>query len=267
MLTRKPVNRRRDEQLRAAWLKRLDWRQLSLAGGGLAAVGCAAFALLWLLDQPIQRITVEGSFQRVSAVDIEKAARGRVAGAGLVSVKLPEVCAALRQLAWIDQVTVQRSWPRGLRVQVTEQVAVARWNDTDLVNARGELFKSDARFMPAGLPQLSGPEGTAPDVVQRYLGSQGRMVEGGMRLVALQVDARGAWDFTLDNGVNVRLGRGQVDERYQRFVDVVLRMVSERAADIAYVDMRYTNGFAIGWRGNPTRLARHPATQELHPDA
>ena len=93
------------------------------------------------------------------------------------------------------------------------------------------------------------------------------MVEGGMRLVALQVDARGAWDFTLDNGVNVRLGRGQVDERYQRFVDVVLRMVSERAADIAYVDMRYTNGFAIGWRGNPTRLARHPAPQELHPDA
>jgi hypothetical protein len=38
-------------------------------------------------------------------------------------------------------------------------------------------------------------------------------------------------------------------------------MVSERAADIAYVDMRYTNGFAIGWRGNATRLAlqRAPA--------
>jgi cell division septal protein FtsQ len=26
-------------------------------------------------------------------------------------------------------------------------------------------------------------------------------------------------------------------------------MVCQRAADIAYVDMRYTNGFAVGWRG------------------
>jgi len=32
-------------------------------------------------------------------------------------------------------------------------------------------------------------------------------------------------------------------------------MISQRAADIAYVDMRYSNGFAIGWRGGSTRLA------------
>jgi cell division protein FtsQ len=103
--------------------------------------------------------------------------------------------------------------------------------------------------------------------VQRYLGSQGRMVEAGMRLVAVELDARGAWNFTLDNGVNVRLGRGQVEDRYQRFVDVALRMVSERAADISYVDMRYTNGFAIGWRGSPTRLVRGTDQKELKPDA
>ena len=31
--------------------------------------------------------------------------------------------------------------------------------------------------------------------------------------------------------------------------------VTERGEDIAYVDMRYTNGFAIGWRGNATHTA------------
>jgi cell division protein FtsQ len=224
-------------------------------------------ALLWLLNQPIERITVEGSFQRVSAVDIEKVARQRIAGAGLISVRLASVRESLRQLPWIDGVTVQRSWPRGLRLQVTEQVAVARWNDTDLVNARGELFKSDARFAPTELPQLLGPPGTEADVVQRYLASQGRMVEAGMRLVTVELDARGAWDFTLDNGVNVRLGRSQVEDRYQRFIAVALRMVSERATDISYVDMRYTNGFAIGWRGSPTRLARSTDKEDLKPDA
>ncbi len=28
-----------------------------------------------------------------------------------------------------------------------------------------------------------------------------------------------------------------------------VKVVSQRAGDIDYVDMRYTNGFAIGWRG------------------
>jgi len=31
--------------------------------------------------------------------------------------------------------------------------------------------------------------------------------------------------------------------------------VCQRAADIAYVDMRYSNGFAVGWRGGAPRLA------------
>jgi cell division septal protein FtsQ len=37
--------------------------------------------------------------------------------------------------------------------------------------------------------------------------------------------------------------------------------VCQRAADIAYVDMRYTNGFAVGWRGAGGRQGKesHPA--------
>jgi cell division septal protein FtsQ len=34
-----------------------------------------------------------------------------------------------------------------------------------------------------------------------------------------------------------------------------LKLVTQRGEDIAYVDMRYTNGFAIGWRGNAARGA------------
>lgn len=255
MLTRRRNNRRREER-RWRWQSpKLPWRQLSLAGGSLAVLGMFAAALLWLLDQPIERIVVEGSFQRVSAMDVEKATRVRIAGAGLVSVKLPVVRDALRNLAWVDDVSVERQWPRGLRVRVTEQVAAARWNDDGLINARGEQFRTEARFIPPELPLLTGPDGAEPLVAARYFSIQGKLVEAGMRLTAVHLDARGAWDLTLDNGVSVRMGRRQIDERFARFTDVTLRLVAARAADIAYVDMRYTNGFAIGWRNNPTRLA------------
>jgi cell division protein FtsQ len=70
-----------------------------------------------------------------------------------------------------------------------------------------------------------------------------------MRLATLELDARGAWNMTLDNGVVVRLGRQRMEQRFDLFMRVAAKLVSQRATDIAYVDMRYGNGFAIGWKG------------------
>ena len=63
-----------------------------------------------------------------------------------------------------------------------------------------------ATHVPAELPRLSGPEGTESQVAQRYLSAQGRMLEAGMRIAALRLDERGAWEMDLDSGVTVRLG-------------------------------------------------------------
>ena len=139
-----------------------------------------------------------------------------------------------------------------------EHVPAARWGERGLLNTRGELFTGDARHMPPELPQLSGPEGKQSLVARRYLATQGRLIEAGMRLTALRLDARGAWEIDLNNGVTVRLGRRQVDERFETFMKTAVKLIAQRGAEISYVDMRYTNGFAIGWR----RGAAQSDTQE-----
>lgn len=110
--------------------------------------------------------------------------------------------------------------------------------------------------MPPELAELSGPQGKEATVAQRYLAAQGRLVQAGLRLTAMRLDARGAWEFDLSNGVTVRLGRRQIDERFEKFMDAALKLVTQRGDDISYVDMRYTNGFAIGWRGGATHGAK-----------
>jgi cell division protein FtsQ len=223
------------------------------------AVGLAALTLLVLLlqhalDRPVTAVAVEGRFQRVSPLEVEQAVRERLQGAGLVSADLDGVRRSLEALPWVDRASVARAWPTGLKVNLSEQVAAARWGANGLLNSRGELFISEARFVPVELPRLSGPLGTEGAVAQRYLAIQGRLAEGGVRLAALRLDARGAWEIDLDNGVSVRLGRRDVDERFERFAAAALRLVAQRGAEIAYVDMRYSNGFATGWR-NGTRVA------------
>ncbi len=215
---------------------------------GLAVAAAVSALLLAALDRPIRSVAITGRFQRVSPLDVERAVNASVHGAGLVRVSLAAVSAAVERLPWVDTASVERSWPHGLTVRVVEQVPAARWADGGLVNTRGELFAGDARHIPLELPRLSGPDGSEPAVAQRYLAMQGRLAELGMRVTALRLDPRGSWEFDLDNGVTVKLGRREVDERFETFMTVAAKIVAQRASDIAYVDMRYTNGFAIGWR-------------------
>ena len=238
-------------------LPALNWRRIGLSLSGLAIIALAMLALGWLLDQPIQRVVVTGRLQRISAMDVERVVRAHLGSAGLVTVNLAAISRGLNQLPWIESAAVERSWPRGLKIEIVEQTAVARWNDAGLLNAKGELFISEPRFVPPELPQLAGPPGSEAEVTERYLGTQGRLIEIGMRLAALELDARGAWNLTLDNGVIVRLGRQQTDARFDRFMSAAAKLVSQRATDIAYVDMRYGNGFAVGWKGGAGHGTEH----------
>ena len=115
---------------------------------------------------------------------------------------------------------------------------------------RGELFVADVRHVPVELPRLSGPtKSSAPVVAARYLSVRERLIPAGLDLIRVHLDGRGSWEMTLHNGIEVRLGRKDVANRTELFLDVVADIITGRAQEIDYIDMRYGNGFTIGWKG------------------
>jgi cell division protein FtsQ len=258
----RPRNRRKPS-VRRRQLPSINWRALGITAAALAFLGVLAAGVSWALNQPIETVAVQGRFQRVAPMDVERVVKAQVHGAGLLSVDLASVRRAIHTLPWVEAVSVERHWPRGLDVLVIEQTAAARWGERGLLNTRGELFDTDERHVPPELAQLEGPPGKEGLVAQRYFAAEGRLLQAGLRLTAMRLDARGAWEFDLANGVTVRLGRRQVDERFEKFMNAALKLVTQRGEDISYVDMRYTNGFAVGWRGN----VAHAAAREGGHDA
>jgi cell division protein FtsQ len=226
-----------------------EWRSHARRAALLALIAGGLATLTWALDRPVRVISMDGSFQRVSPGQIEKAV-APFSQSGFMSADLDGIQRAVETLPWVEHARIQRRWPNSLHVTVVEQTAAARWGESGLLNTRGELFVREATHVPAELPRLSGPEGTQSQVAQRYLSVQGRMLDAGMRVAALRLDARGAWEMDLDSGVTVRLGRREVDERIERFIHTASQVIAHRLNEISYVDMRYSNGFAIGWR-NP----------------
>lgn len=259
MLSFKKRNRRQVRSDAPSLLERIDWRALGAGAGVAAGVLALGWLLMFALDRPVRRVVVEGAFQRVSPPEVESAVAEVVQG-GLASVDLRQVRRRIERIDWVDTAVVQRRWPDAIRVTIVEQVAAARWNDTGLLNARGELFIRNARYVPPELPLLEGPDGSEGAVAQLYLDAQGRLLEAGLRLTGVRLDERGAWELRLANGVQVRLGRLAVTDRLERFIALASPLVAKRLAEIMYVDMRYTNGFSVGWNA---RSALAVAPQEI----
>ncbi|HEX6572872.1 MAG TPA: cell division protein FtsQ/DivIB [Steroidobacteraceae bacterium] len=259
---RKP--RRQATRTEPQWYERLDWHAIGTSAAVAATCIVVGLLLIFAIDRPVRRVLLEGQFQRVAPPEIETAV-AQAARGGLASVDLARIRERVEAIAWVDNAVVTRVWPDAIRVVVNEQVAAARWNDTGLLNARGELFIRKARFVPPELPLLEGPDGSEADVAQLYIDAQGRLLEAGLRLTGVRLDARGAWELRLGDGLQVRLGRQEVHERLERFIRLASPMVAKRVNEISYVDMRYTNGFSVGWNAR-SALAVAP-NEDATPDA
>ena len=260
-MARKQAHRRKKKAAPKLSLPKISLRRFIAPVAAVAIVAGTFEASTRLLDSPIQSLSIRGPFQRVTPLAIEEAVSDEL-DAGFLGADLGRMRERIQALPWIDQAAVARRWPNRIAVTVTEQVPAAIWRATGLLNVRGEQFVDDARHIPAELPRLSGPEDRAAEVAKSYLDIRDRLIPIGLDVRRIELDPRGAWRVTLTNGVEIRLGRRDVGRRTDLFIDVVADVITGQAADIAYVDMRYSNGFTIGWKDG----ARLPAPGDANAD-
>ena len=246
-MARKQARRRKQKQVRTLALPTIRPGRVITPLLALLMVAATYKVSAGLLDRTIESIEISGPFQRVTALRIEEAVSDEL-DAGFLGADLGRMQTQIRALAWIDQASVARRWPNRISINVSEQIPAAIWGERGLLNIRGELFVDNARHIPAELPRLSGPADSSAEVAKRYLTVRDRLIPIGLDLLSVDLDARGAWEMMLTNGVEVRLGRREVDQRTELFFAVVADVITGRSKDIDFVDMRYNNGFTIRWK-------------------
>lgn len=227
----------------------VNWRALLVPPVVLAALIAVLVFGRPIVDRPVSQLIIEGPFQRVTDVQIQASVAPEL-GVGFLTADLERMRQRLAALDWIDSAKVRRVWPDKLGIVVTEHRAAARWGDNGLLNVRGELFTENARHTLPELAKLSGPPGSEKAVVEFYLSVRGRLAEANSSLDSLNMDARGAYTLVLAGGQEIRLGRDDAEQRLETFVDVAAPALATRFHEVDYVDLRYANGFAVGWLGS-----------------
>ena len=194
---------------------------------------------------PLKRVRIEGQMTNLDRAELERSVAD-VARGGFFTVDLQKVWEAARGLPWVGEVRVRRVWPDGLRIRVTERVAVARWGDDGLLTAEGEVFRPSAKTIPQGLPRLSGEDDRAPEVLRVYRDVAQRLAPLGLELSALRLDPRGGWRLLLADGLAVAMGGGETTERsLRRFVRLYPELAARGPGRLLRVDLRYPHGLAV----------------------
>jgi cell division protein FtsQ len=221
----------------------------ALLGLGACAIACVGIylALQQVSGQKIETVAIEGQMNFVSEQDIKDTVN-RFVSASLVALDLEALKQELEMLPWISKVAVQREWPDKLIIHVEEELAIARWRDTELLNQQGQIFVPESIEGLADLPRLSGPAQSEKAVMEQYQKFNQLMYPLGVRIRDLSMNERGALTMLLTNGVKVKLGKEDVLERMRRLVAFMESSYRADLLNMDTIDLRYTNGIAVAPR-------------------
>ncbi len=207
--------------------------------------GAADYALHLPGVFPLRSARLNVTPQRVDTEQVLQVLRSEAQG-NLVTVDIGRLRRSLEQLPWVRSVNIRREFPDRLAVVLEEHQALARWNGNRLVNIQGEVFVADSG---QELPGFIGPEGTSGEVAQHFAEFNRQLSALDMHAEKLDLSPRHAWEMRLSNGMVLKLGREDMQQRLARFVAVYPytedRITKSGGNGAVYVDLRYRNGFAV----------------------
>ena len=199
------------------------------------------FVVVHLPVFPVRQIVVAGDLQHITREQVQYIVKHELKGT-FFTLDLDHSRQSFEKLPWVRSVSVRRRWPDRLEISLEEHVALARWGSQALVNSNGELFDAASNDE---LPVLNGPAGMETELAKGLVDIRNILAPIRKKPVELSLSARRAWIIRLDDGAHLELGREQVKQRLSKFVDAYPATLGSLNRSVAYVDLRYPNGFAV----------------------
>ncbi len=222
------------------------WKVLMLLIGLGVTGSIAASGLSHLLqDVQIRQVQLQGDLRYLDAESLTRDLRIRFNG-NYLDTTLDQVISEVESHPWIAAAAARRVWPDTLLIEITEQRPVAIYNDTQYLGLSGDLFEPP-KPVNEPLPRLYGALSETMQVYSHYGVFSDRLSDFS-KVISVSRGHDMGWQITLENGINVQLGRDDILGRLSRARDVLNRLDGEKLAKLQEIDARYDNGVALAWR-------------------
>lgn len=217
------------------------------AGVALLLAGLIGFALARAGSVPLQ-LHLYGELGYIDPMAVQGEALPLL-DEGFFALDAQALENRLRALPWVADVQVERLWPDRLAVHLRSHEPLAGWGDAVLTRDGHLIY-------PRELPELSlsvtGPQSQRGAVVDD-LGEVMPQLPADWRLLSWQVSPTGDRKARMrieGHALELEFGREPVAEKFAVLAAQALPVLRPRLLDVAAIDLRYRNGFAVRWNGN-----------------
>ncbi len=204
----------------------------------------------------IKQVDVAAEYQRVSAEQLRLLIK-RTPERSFFRLDTNQLKAALESLNWVRSAHVVKQWPDTLQITLIEHEPMAVWNDSQLLNRRGELFKVERIDDVSDLPKIYAPDLQAESVYRLFNRFNRLLQPVGYEIATARVSERGSWQLYLRNGLEIIVGTEQLEARTLRLAETWQKLLKSSQQFPQTIDLRYSNGYVVKW---------HPGGREVGPD-
>ena len=194
---------------------------------------------------PIKNVT-SSELINVNKDDISKAVK-YLYSKSFFDIDLNHLKNKLEKIEWVRKIDVRRSYPNEIIIDIEEHTPILIWNNKMFINKYGEKF--NASKIDKSIPILISDESRINEVFAYFKLFNEKLSSRKMdfKITKIMENEIRSLAISLSSGINIQLGSKDVNNKIPLFFEIYKSLNTRDLNKIRYIDMRYSNGFSVGW--------------------
>lgn len=184
----------------------------------------------------------------VNEAEIFKIAEKYLKNKSFFNINLDYLKNSIEKVAWVKNAYIRRSYPNEVIIFIEEYTPVAVWNNDSYISENGYIFS--ANKIEKKLPKISSYSNRNIIIFEYF-----SLISDGIRknklndkILLIKENEIRSLTVLLESNIAIKFGSKNIEERIGIFFKAYKTLNTSDLKKIRYIDMRYSNGFSIGWK-------------------
>ena len=197
---------------------------------------------------PIKKISLVSHTNYSDKIKIYKKSKKYLSKKSFFNLKIIDLKKEIENVAWIRLAHVRRVYPDEIEIYIIEHIPIAIWNDKMFLNDLGEIFF--ANDIDIKLPKIYSTNDRNKIIFKYFVAFSKNLIMNNIHHSVIKMDENNRRSLTikLSSNIIIYLGSNDIMNKIDTFFKVYNSLNSSDLTKIRYIDMRYSNGFAVGWK-------------------
>ena len=197
---------------------------------------------------PIKNISIESKIINVNEDDVLEKSKSYYSKS-FFNFKINILKKEIETVSWVKSADIRRVYPNEIKIYITEHVPIAIWNNKRYMNNLGDIFLT--HDIKKNLPMINSNESRNKIMYEYFLLLLEHISDYNIDIEVKKIEENDIRSLSahLSSGIIVKFGSKDIKDKIHTFLKLYKTLNSSDLKKIGYIDMRYSNGFSIGWKG------------------